>query len=64
MFAFCTKTDAQTCGLTDNSSNDMKVRANTDLKTVSTSEIYFKKGAPSVRSYDSCYYEIGMDDLT
>ena len=64
MFAFCTKTDAQTCGLTENSSFDMRVKANTDLKTVTTDQIYWKKGAPSVRSYDSCFYEIGMDQLT
>ena len=64
MFAFCTTTEASTCGLIENASSDMKVRANTDLKTVSTNEVYFKKGAPHVRSYDSCYYEVGMDNLT
>jgi hypothetical protein len=60
MFAFCTQTSAQTCGITENSSSDMKVLANTDLKTISTNQIYYKKGSPSVRSYDSCFYEIGL----
>lgn len=42
----------------------MQVKAGTDLKTISTSQIYYKKGSPSVRSYDSCFYEIGLGSIT
>jgi hypothetical protein len=42
----------------------MRIKADTTTKTVSTNDIYYLKGHPSVRQYDSCYYEISMSDLT
>ena len=42
----------------------MKIFADTTEKTISTEDIYYLKGAPSVRQYDSCFYEIGMSDIT
>jgi hypothetical protein len=42
----------------------MKILADTTDKTISSDDIYYLKGSPSVRSYDTCFYEIGIADLT
>jgi hypothetical protein len=38
----------------------MRIKADTSLKTVATNDIYYLKGHPSVRQYDSCFYEISI----
>ena len=34
MFAYCTKTSQKTCGINDSDSTDMKIKADTSIKTV------------------------------
>jgi hypothetical protein len=42
----------------------MSLLAGQTEKVVSTNEMRYKHGRPSERQYDSCYYEIGAEELT
>jgi len=42
----------------------MSLLAGQTEKVVSTNEMRYKHGRPSARQYDSCYYELGAEELT
>jgi hypothetical protein len=64
MFAFCTQTNQKNCGVSSSASSDMSLLAGQTEKVVSTTEMRYKHGRPSDRQYDSCYYELGAEELT
>lgn len=64
MFAFCTQTNQKNCGMSSSASSDMSLLAGQTEKVVSTTEMRYKHGRPSDRQYDSCYYELGAEELT
>lgn len=37
----------------------MRLAADENIQSISTSEMKYRHGRPEVREYDSCYYEIG-----
>ena len=65
MFAFCSQTNQQTCGLSsDSTQRDMSLVADADLRTISTTEMAYVKGRPEDAKYGACYYEISSKDLS
>ena len=65
LFAFCTQTNQQTCGVSsDNTLRDMSLVADGTLQTISTSEMRYEKNRPSDAKLGACYYEISAKDLT
>jgi len=42
----------------------MIIRANGSKQKIKTSKMLYTEGAPSVRKYDTCYYDVLPGDLT
>ena len=66
MFAFCPSVSHQKCGITSNNgdSHDMRLKAGLEKTHVQSNEMRYKKPSPQdpSREYDSCYYEITLDE--
>ena len=62
-FAFCPLTNRQICGIGETSDGlDMSLMAAEERRQVSSTEIKYIEGSSEVRQYDSCYYEISIDN--
>jgi len=55
-----------TCGVptTNGDSSDMKLQATETQQSVASNAMKYREGRPTVREYDSCYYEVGAQNLT
>lgn len=66
MFAFCPTITHQKCGVQSSSglSTDMGLKAGIDALHVKASDLRYKKATPAdpSREYDSCYYEVTLDE--
>ena len=62
-FAFCPLTNRQSCGIGQASDGaDMSLMAAEERREVSSNDIKYIEGSSEVRQYDSCYYEITIDN--
>lgn len=65
MFAYCPSINHQKCGITSSSgiSTDFRLLAGLNEAQVYSNEIRYKKASPGdpTREYDSCYYEVVLD---
>jgi len=64
LFAYCPRTNAKTCGIsssTTGAEGSMVLAASNKTQTISLigdQQIRYNDGPPSVRRFDSCFYEI------
>lgn len=65
LFAYCTSTNRNVCGIDSTSGTDMGIKANITEATIDANIQYINQiTVPSVRKYESCYYEVGSIPLT
>ena len=65
LFAFCSQTNQETCGISqDSSQKEMALTASGTSQTISTSKMAYVKGSTLNARYGSCYYEIGSKELS
>ena len=64
MFAFCPMTNQSMCGISSNETGlDMRLSARRRKRTMKIEGLKYIEGDHLTRRYDSCYYEIQVDEV-
>lgn len=63
MFAFCPGVSREKCGFDNNDMTGFQLSADTQVSTISTTELRYVRGDQFTREYDACHYEITASSL-